>query len=542
MRIKHLIVSKNIACLLLLSVLLLPLSLWPSDNRSDDRQAQERSDQNEFVVVYSPKKLILDPLHIYTTMESELCTAIYEGLLSYHPFTLEPIPGVASRWDVNNNGKVYRFYLREDALYSNGDPIRAADFRDSWLRILNPEAKAEYSFLFDIIRGAKAFRKGVEGDEIGIRVISDKILEVELEKPATHFLKLLCHLSFVPVHHSYLNAENWDSSASIIGNGPFYITERSDRELVLSKNNLYWDTQNVEMDIIRVLFIEDAAEISEMFNQGTIDWANIWESSLLKNREKIVFNPMFATSYFYFVCTHPPWNDERVRLALTLLLPMEEIRGNQLLFATARLIPPIPSYPKVEGIVKTDSNKAFSLLKEAGFPEGRGLPLLLIKVAQDSGSEQIAQTMAETWKKMLNLQVSILTYPYNQYLKEVKKTDYVIGSVTWIGDYADPLTFLQMWTESSNLNDARFDDPEFDLLIDTSLGEQGVTRYNTLGKAEEILLSKAVVLPINHTPAFNLIDLDRIEGWFPNVLNIHPFKYFRFRSLRLPPGVVHARY
>ena len=498
--------------------------------------AQDQDNEQEFVVVYSPKKLVLDPLHIYTTMESELSTALYEGLLTYHPFTLAPIPGVAGRWEEADNGRIYRFYLREDALYSNGDPVNAGNFKDSWLRILDPGANAEYSFLFDVIQGARAYRMG-ENPELGIRVISEKILEVELEKPASHFLKLLCHLSFVPIHPNYLNKKNWDSAQSFVSNGPFYIVQRSDRELILRKNNLYWDRKNVEIDKIRVRFMEDAAEISRDYNQGLIDWANNWETALLEDRAKIVFNPMFATSYFYIVCAHPPWDDARVRRALALLTPWEEIRANQLLFATSRLIPPIPAYPEVEGIVKGDPNQAQSLLEEAGFPAGRGLPPFIIKVAQDSESEQIARVMAESWREQVALEVRIITFPYDQYLEEVKKDDYMMGSVTWIGDYADPLTFLQMWMESSNLNDARFSDPEFDRLIDASLGEEGVARYECLSQAEQILLSGAVVLPINHTPAFNLIDLEQVEGWFPNVLNIHPFKYIRFKAYSLPPGV-----
>jgi peptide/nickel transport system substrate-binding protein/oligopeptide transport system substrate-binding protein len=146
--------------------------------------------------------------------------------------------------------------------------------------------------------------------------------------------------------------------------------------------------------------------------------------------------------------------------------------------------------------------------------------------------------MAEVWKEVLQLEVRFRSFPFEVYLEEVKKTDFTIGSATWIGDYADPLTFLQMWTTDSNLNDARFSNDQFDSLIDRSIGEEGRERYETLGDSEGVLLQRAVVLPISHTPAFNLIDLDSVEGWFPNVLNIHPLKYLRFRALRVPPGVV----
>ncbi len=502
----------------------------------DSREASRQ--EKEFVVSYSPRPLTLDPLHIYTTMESELSTALYEGLVGYHPLTLQPVPGVAERWQVSPDKRVYRFFLRDNALYSNGDPVRAQDFRDSWMRVLDPQAHAEYSFLFDVIKGAREYRNGNKEAEVGIRVISDKELEVELVKPASHFLKLLTHLSFVPIHPRYYGKEGWDQASSIVGNGPFYLVERTPQELVLTKNRLYWDAANVKLDTLRVRLIDDPAKVSELFDQGQIDWANNWDTAALKDRSKIVFNPMFATDYFYFVCAQKPWSDARVRRALALLLPWDEIRSqDNTLFPTSRLIPPIPSYPEVKGITAPDEQQAMSLLEEAGYPQGRGLPELTIKIPDDPESQRIAALAAGRWKEKLGLSVAVRSYPYDRYLREVKSPEYTLGTVIWIGDYADPLTFLQMWTTGANLNDAHFSDPEFDRLVDSSLSEDGEKRYKLLGEAETILLHGAVVLPISHTPAFNLIDLERVEGWFPNVLNVHPFKYLGFRVPRIPPGV-----
>ncbi len=524
----------NVRKLLLVLFLFLPaLCLLPAQ---DNEQQEEPA---EFVVVYSPKKLVLDPRHIYTTMESELSTAIYEGLLSYHPFSLEPIPAVASSWKMSPDRTLYTFTLREDAHFSNGDPVRAQDFRESWLRILDPEAGAEYSFLFDVIKGARDYRLGRDGEELGIRVVSETKLEVELEKPASHFLKLLCHMTFAPVHSSYRDRDNWDQESNLIANGPFYLYDRSPDELVLKKNGLYWDSGRVELETLRVRFMDDPEAISQAFNNGEVHWANNWDTQLLLDRTKIVFNPLFATSYFFFVCQQEPWTDERVRRALALLVPWEQIRNEeQRLLPTSRLIPAIPGYPEVKGIEGPNREEALSLLAEAGYPNGIGLPALLFKLPGDSESERIAGIMAESWKEELNLQVGFSTFTFDVYLDEVKKSDFTIGSATWIGDYADPLTFLQMWTTDSNLNDARFTDKEFDELVEKSFSQEGKQRYERLGESEEVLLQKAVVLPISHTPAFNLIDLDRVEGWFPNILNIHPFKYLRFRALRVPPGVV----
>jgi peptide/nickel transport system substrate-binding protein/oligopeptide transport system substrate-binding protein len=495
----------------------------------------QQAEQRELVAAYAPKKLTLDPVHIYTTMESELATALYEGLASYHPLSLQPVPGVASSWEVNRAKTVYRFRLRDDALFSNGDPVRAQDFRDSWMRAIDPATRAEYSFLFDVIKGARAWRNGQKG-EVGIRVVSEKLLEVELEKPAGHFLKLLCHMAFAPLHPSYRQRSGWDSEPQLIGNGPFFLARREERELTLQKNRLYWDAKNVELDAVRIRLMDDPVEASREFNAGRLHWATDWDTDTLADRSKILFHPLFATSYFYFVCAEKPWSDPRVRRALALLLPWPEIRTEDTLLPTNRLIPAIPGYPELEGIAAADEAQAQKLLAEAGYPGGAGLPPLRIKIPDGQESLRVAEIMAKAWE-VLGLETAIVPFAYDDYLLEVKKTDYTLGTVTWIGDYPDPLTFLQMWVAGSNLNDARYADPEFDRLIDESLGQEDEERYRTLGKAETMLLSGAVVLPISHAPAFALIDLERVEGWFPNVLNIHPFKYLRFRTERVPPGV-----
>ena len=116
-----------------------------------------------------------------------------------------------------------------------------------------------------------------------------------------------------------------------------------------------------------------------------------------------------------------------------------------------------------------------------------------------------------------------------------------MGASTWIGDFADPLTFLNLWTSGSNLNDAKYNNREYDKLIEESDSVTGEKRYKLLSKAEKILLDQVVVIPLFNAPSFNLIDLDSIGGWFPNPLNIHPLKYLYYRETTLPPGVVQKR-
>jgi oligopeptide transport system substrate-binding protein len=493
-----------------------------------------------FTLAASPRQFSLDPLHAFTSFESQFYTAIYEGLVVNNPFTLEPMPGIAARWELSGKDRIYRFYLRPDAVYSDGRPVRAQDFVDSWMRMIDPASKAEYSFLFDPIAGARAYRNGTQKDpkKVGIRAVSDKILEVELEKPAGYFLKVLCHISFLPVYPTYLKNTSWGNAKSVIGDGPYIITKRTEAEIVLDKNMLYWDEKNVMLDRIVIKFMSDAAEATDAFLAGSVDWSEIYPTNKVQDSGKVVVMPLFSTSYFYFICDKPPWNDWRVRRGLALLVPWEQIRSSETyMYPDSKLVPSIPSYPEVKGISGQQTGEALKLLAEAGFAGGKGLPPLQVKIGA-SGLDEVKK-MAEVWEKEIGLKTEIKTISSgDDYFAEIKKADFTLGDSTWIGDYADPLTFLQLWTTDSNLNDAHFSDSEYDTAVTDALTIQDTAgRYKKLAQAEEVLLSKAAILPLSHAPAVHLIDLDRIDGWYPNILDIHPFKFIGFKEQKAPAGV-----
>ncbi len=494
--------------------------------------------QSDFVAAFTPARLVLDPLHSYKTQELQIATAIYEGLVSYHPISLAPVPAAAERWEISDDGLVYTFHLRAEARYSNGARVTARDFRESWMRILAPEAEAEYAFLLDIIEGAADYRGARASDpqSVAIKAISDTVLEVRLTKPAGHFLSMLCHMTFMPVHEQYHGETGWDTGARIVGNGPFILAERTHQGMMLIKNPHYWDSENVKLATIRIRFIHDPIEVTRELNDGRIHWAENGDVDTLKDRETIQFYPMFGTSYLYFLSDTPPWSDARVRRGLALLLPWPAIREQSSAFSTHTLVPALTFYPDVAGIVEPDTETGLDLLAQAGYPRGAGLPRIRIKVPRGSSAEFAAHRIASTWEEALDVSVSVEAREYENYLAELKKHDYTMASATWIGDFADPLTFLQIWTTESRLNDARYMNPAFDALIDQALGEKGESRYARLSKAESLLLEEAVVLPLSHPPAFNLIDLEKVSGWYPNPLDIHPFKYFGIRSFGPPPG------
>jgi peptide/nickel transport system substrate-binding protein/oligopeptide transport system substrate-binding protein len=259
----------------------------------------------------------------------------------------------------------------------------------------------------------------------------------------------------------------------------------------------------------------------------------------LTDRSGIEVNAMFATHYYYIRSVRKPWNDFHLRRALSLVLPWDKIREGYSLPAKT-LIFPISDYPKIDGLDTVNVEEARKLLSLAGFSGGVGLPELVIRITPSPEAERIAKLMAHAWFTELGVPVKIDVVPYRNYYQTLKQEDYDVGATTWIGDFADPYTFLQMWCRDSNLNDARHNDDDYEALIDKSMTEEGIKRWETLAEAEKLLLTRGNVLPISYSPALNIIDMDEIDGWYPNVLDIHPFKYMSVKTRKPLPGVVKA--
>ena len=494
--------------------------------------------RDELTITFSKSEVELDFRKSFLASEAQLFTAIYEGLFSYHPFTMEPIPAVAERWELSDDKKQWTFTIRQNAQFQNGDPVTAQDFRAAWLSVLSPQRDAPYSSLFDVIEGAKEYRTGAarNADKVGIIASGEKTLVVKLNSPAFFFPSMLCHHSFSPIHPSMLNNENW-SAKPPISNGPFRIAEMDESKIVFVKVGTYWDAASVALNKITVKFTETGEEASSLWNSGEARWiSGDVNFDTLTDRSGIQVNAMFATHYYFIRSREKPWDDYRIRRALVLALPWDEIRAGHFLPAKT-LIYPLPGYPSLEGLSDTELEEAASLLAEAGFPGGSGLPELVIRITPSPEAARIGGLMAMTWKEKLGVPVRVEVIPYNRYFQMLKTDGYTVGFSTWIGDFADPYTFLQMWRKDSNLNDAHYNDDDYEALLEKSMLEEGDLRWATLADAEKLLLERGSVLPISYSPAINIVDIGELGGWFPNALDIHPFKYLSFKAFRPLPGV-----
>lgn len=488
----------------------------------------------------------LDPhLSLYSN-EAQIFTAIYEGLFSYDPATLEPVPAAAESWTRSADGKEYRFSIRPEATWSDGSPLTSGDFRLSWLRLL--EGNASYAAFFDIVEGAERFRMGLSADpdSVGVLAPDEKTLILKLNRPADYLPALLCHHAFAPIHPSMLAEADWASKISFPVNGPYKIDSFSDAELKLSANPRYWDSESVAIPFLDMKFLDDPSDASRMFNNDEAQWlAGEIDFDAILIEQAIQINPIFSTHYWYFDCSRSPWDSASVRRALALLLPWKEIRDpERYSMPASTLVLPLPYYSSVKGIVDEDREEALRLLAEAGFPGGSGLPEITVYFADGAEARRIAALFRTSWESLDGVKVVLKPVKpalyYDAIGREKNSGAVTLSHTTWIGDFADPEAFLQMWTEGSPLNDSHFTDPEFVAAMYRSYEATGSARLGYLAQAETALLQSAAALPIYHSLAIQVVDLDYIDGWYQNALDIHPYKYLRFGEPSVKPNLARS--
>lgn len=502
--------------------------------------------ETELTIAFNSLDVEYDPHHSIYASEAQIFTGIYEGLFSYNPLTLDPVKSACASFTKSRDGLTWTFYIRDDAAWSDGSPLVASDFRNAWLRAISPSEKADYASFFDVIAGAKDYRLGLstKPESVGISVIGDKILQVKLETPAAYFTRLLCHHSFSPIHPSMLSSHAWRDRLPFPVNGPYMISSAKAGEIRLERNPRYWDAKSVAIPRIRMVFSDDDEAVTSRYNDGEIHWlAGPMKLESVLARQTINYAPMFGTQYWFFDCATAPWSRPEVRRALALLLPWKDIRSKDRYYSPApTLVLPYTGYDKAVGITEADEKASAKLLEDSGFPAGAGLPRLTILIPEGGDdAARVAELMKKAWARLPGLEVVVEKVPDTSYFQRMRrgpvKGGYTLGLTTWIGDFADPLAFLGMFSSDSNLNDPRYKDGEYDGLLKAAAAKDGEARLATLTEAENRLLSSATVLPISHSLAVSVIDTEYVEGWFINALDIHPLKYLAFGQRNVRPGV-----
>ncbi|MGA1742283.1 MAG: peptide ABC transporter substrate-binding protein [Pseudohongiellaceae bacterium] len=486
-----------------------------------------------------------DP-HIATGIpEHHVITSIFEGLVTKNPYTLEPEPGVAESWDISSDGLTYTFYLRENALWSNGDLITAEDFRWSWERALTPELAAQNSYMLYPILNAEAFNTGEISDfsQVGIKVISDLVLEVQLRAPTPFFLQLMDHYITYPVHRVTVesfglytdNLSRWSREGNIVSNGPFELTEwQVNSHVRVEKRENYWDADTVKLNAIVFYPTENLITEERMFRDGLLhrteevplDKVPVY---LAEDPDSIVIAP-YLSSYFYLInTTREPFNDVNVRRALSMAVDrdlLNETVLENIMQPAYFLTPPgtIGYEPPVT--FGYDPEQARALLADAGYPNGEGFPTFEILYNTQENHRKIAIAIQEMWREQLNINVSIVNQEWQVYLESVDNMNYDVARRGWVGDYVDPNTYLDMYITGGGNNNVGFSNPRYDEIVidEAPLKLDNKERFALYREAETILMNEMPIIPIYIYQTKNLKSPD-IKGAPSNIMDHYNWKY-----------------
>ncbi len=427
-----------------------------------------------------------DPRRATDTTSINLIRMCLEGLLR------DDGPGIASHFETSEDKMEYTFYLR-DAKWSDGSPVTAQDFADTWTTILSPNFPSEFANELFVIKNGKAFKAGkATKEELGIKVIDDKTLQVNLEHPTTYFTELAATSYFFPYKGD-------------LANGPFkMVSWKHYDEVTMVKNETYWDKDQVKLQKLFFPIIQDETTELSMYESGELDWAGQPFStipldslqSILKT-QTLQTTPLAGTYFYIFNTEKPPFNNVNIRKAFTLAINRQTIIENILQGKqkpALSYVPPNlwkePSKPAYLDHDVANAKKLFALgLKELGGT----LPKITLSYNTSDGHHKIAQAIQQQWKEAFGVDVKLENKEWKVFLNETNQHQYQVARMGGVAGYNDPVTFL----DESNTERTGWNNLNYDKYI--QMAKQATdpkTREEILHQAETILLDDMPIAPI----------------------------------------------
>lgn len=429
----------------------------------------------------------------------------------------KPENAIAEDVKVSDDQKVYTFTLR-DAKWSNGDPVTAKDFEYAWKWVLDPNNQAEYAYQLYYLKGGEdANLNGGSLDNVGVKAIDDKTLEVTLANPTPFFLELTAFYTYLPVNSKIAEAnKDWanDAGDQYTSNGPFVMSEWSHNDkIVLEKNENYWDADNIKLTKIEMIMVNDPNTELSMFDNGELDWAGSPTGELptdamqaLKDEGRLITQPIAGIYNYKFNTRVKPFDNVNIRKAFTLAINRQEIidniaQGEQL---PAMAIVPPSMFPENEtGYFKdNDVEKAKEYLQkgleEMGLKDVSELPAITLSYNTAEAHQKIAQAVQDMWKQNLGVEVTLDNQEWAVYLDKVKAGDYQVGRMGWLGDFNDAINFLELYRDAEGgNNDTGWENPQFqEKLAQSATEADPEKRQQLLKDAEAIFMEEMPVAPI----------------------------------------------
>ena len=499
----------------------------------------------------------LDPHLVEGLASAHILRDLFEGLTAESPEG-RIIPGAAIRWNISRDGKTYTFYLRRDALWSNGDPVTAEDFVYGLQRSADPATASKYAqVLLPIENAAEVLSGDLPTSELGVTAMDEFTLQIRMKGPTPYFLALLNHPSTYPVHQASVleHGAAFSRPGNLVSNGAYVLSDwviRSRIELV--KNPNFWDAQNVIIEKVIYYPFEDQSTALKRFRAGKLHWTSEVPSNQFKWLQKhypdeLVISPWLGSYYFGFNLEREPFiANPELRLALVLALDRDLLTQKVTQFGelpSFTLVPPgIRDYvsPVPEWAEWTQAQReeeARRLYANAGYSDENPLKFE-IRYTAGENNKKMALAASSLWKQLLGVQATLLNEENKVFLqnREQKILTQVFQS-GWISDYADPYSFLNLFRSESGRNHYGYSNGLYDALLDQIAAERIPSRRRIMmQEAERLLLADAPFIPLYTYVTKRMVN-PRLKGWQSNVMDHHYSKdMFFLKAESDEPSVV----
>lgn len=483
-----------------------------------------------------------DPGTTNETFAAPIIGNSFEGLVKYAPDGAI-VPALAESWSISEDGLTYTFNLRNDAKWSDGEPVTANDFVYAWNRVLDPASGAKNTAMLYLISGAQEYFESQTGTP-AISAPDDYTLSFTLGQRVPYMMQLLPYATFFPVRQDVVEADpdGWTRDpATYIGTGPFRVTEINIGEsIVFEKNPNYYAADEVSLDKLTFRLIPQLSTALAAMEAGDVDGIESVPASeiprLSVESDDFLVIPSLGTTYAFFNPAVAPLDDVRVRKALSMAIDREEIVEFVLQSADVPALALVPFGMNVAGQDFRDAaedyglgtsamaSEAQALLAEAGYPNGEGFPDTVFATYASPPIQKLLEAIQQMWKKNLNIDVGIDVSEWKVYYPEVQKTEFQIAQMGWGADYPHPMTFLDIYLSDSPNNLAKWANADFDAAIAASkaASDQAESLAQML-KAEAILMNDHVILPMYHRNSYMMMG-SHVKGFWRSSLSV---PYFR---------------
>jgi oligopeptide transport system substrate-binding protein len=488
----------------------------------------------------------LDPQVVTAYTDQNILLALFEGLTAIDETTSLAVPAAALSWEPSADGLAWTFHLRDGLRWSNGEPLTADDFVQSWRRMLRPAFGAEYAYLLYPIRNAEAINQGRAADpaRLGVSAPDARTVRIELERP-TPYLPILAALPpWYPVNPRVLarfgamdrRGTRWTRPGNLVGNGPFALEAwEPNARIAVARNPDYWGAGTVALRRIIFFPTENPGTEERDFRAGQLQVTySLPVGKIAEYRRRdpglLRVDPFLQTFYLRFNVRRPPFDDPRVRRALSLAIDRDALARDVLAGAYApahSFTPPGCGAYTARARVDFNPGEARRLLAEAGHAGGEGVPPIEVQARNDEVQPPVMEAIQAMWRHELGIHVTLATLEQKTWLQNQQTLDYAVSTAGWAGDFLDPVTFLDLFVTGGGNNWTGWGDAAYDQAIARAAAERDPqARLEVFQGAEERLLAEGPVAPLYFGARAYLIRPE-VRGWAPALLGYHRYALVR---------------